>query len=160
MNRSKLRGIVAGLSIAIVVGVTGIALAAFTQQATVEKVMGGTDTFKQLTLTGVAGDTTLFPNQKTSVTLTIDNKANDVAIAVTEISPMLLADEDITGVTDVAYCKSMLKLTGTKTIYPVDPNASLKVVVANAIELSTDADNRCQGMKFGTKWTVTAKTAA
>ena len=170
MSKTKKRGTtiaVAGAVAAVAIG-GGVAWAAFSNSSESSAVNAGAAKLVTLTVSGTAEDTTLFPNQKTKVSLTVKN-TNDVPMKVTRVEPVALTDADITvasgNAADVTYCKGKLTLSGANNLADVLAAANVQgdtipVVVPDAIALSASADNRCQGMTFDTTWKVTTETNA
>lgn len=162
MNRNKIRTLVAAGAAAAVLGIAGFAWAAFSQETSSSAVAAEAETFAPVVVAGTPADTTLWPGQSTTVTLTVDNSANDVAVVVTRVDAIPLTDADITTTdpADRAWCRSKLILTGiASTSVPIASEGSAPVVLTNGIQLLGDADNRCQGMQFSTKWKVWVSTA-
>jgi hypothetical protein len=139
-----------------------IAWAAFSYSPTAQ-ANGNTATFQSVTMTAqwLDGDNgPLIPGDNGDVKLLVNVPgANNVNAKIVSITGVPIAAADISGAatTDAAAnCATWLE---RKTFSPagivLQPGASnLPLILDNAIKLSSDATNDCQGITFVTRWTV------
>jgi len=162
-TKKRATALLAAVGVAAAIGVGGFAYAAFTQDRASDAIAAEAAVFQNLAVTGTPADNPLWPGQKTDVTLTIDNSVNDVPIDVTRAEHVTVAVADVHPVVaaDAGYCKGKLVLKDFPVItgFRVGANGQENLVLDDALELHESADNRCQGMTFDVKWTVSAKTA-
>ncbi|HEU5110806.1 MAG TPA: hypothetical protein VFT95_19880 [Micromonosporaceae bacterium] len=164
-TRKRATALLAAVGVAAAIGVGGFAYAAFTQERDSEAIAAQAERFENLVVTGLPADTSLWPGQKTDVTLTIDNSANDTPIDVTraEHVPVVVGDIVTANPAYAGYCKNQLVLEDfpriTGAAARVDANVADTIVLEDALELLGSADERCQGMTFTVKWKVSAETA-
>jgi hypothetical protein len=163
-TKKRATALLAAVGVAAAIGVGGFAYAAFTQERASNAIAAEAEAFENLVVTGAPLDGSLWPGQKTDVTLTIDNKANDTPILITKATHIDVAAIDVKTANpdDADACAKMLKLADFDKLPPADAAISSGAVesvkLADALQLDPDAGDKCQGMKFTVKWKVSAKT--
>jgi hypothetical protein len=99
----------------------------------------------------------LLPGETADVTLTFTNPNSNVRAKLTSIAPGAVVVDTVANAADMAYCHDQIALTtaGAGALPTLDlSQANLPFVLAGAVTLKDDTDNRCQGMTFHTTWTV------
>jgi hypothetical protein len=164
-TQKRATALLAAVGVAAAIGVGGFAYAAFTQERNSEAIAAQAEAFENLVVTGAPLDGSLWPGQKTNVTLSIDNSANDTPILITDAKHIEVVAKDVktTNPADAGECAQMLKLKDFDTLPAADAAVSSgaveSVTLVDALQLHPDASDRCQAMKFTVKWKVSAKTA-
>jgi hypothetical protein len=139
-----------------IVGIGGIAIAAFVQSSTSDAVAGSAESFVPTTVTG-AQTGKLLPGETADVTLTFTNPNNNVKAKLISIAADDVAVDTVANADDTTYCHDQIELsaTGVGTLPTLDVGqANLPFVLAAAVKLKDDTDIRCQGMTFHTTWTA------
>jgi hypothetical protein len=114
----------------------------------------------------------LFPGHSADISMRVSNP-NHVSMTVTSITPATTDARSVTGGTTPddaptrTYCADRLTLARSPT-FAIDndpstrriaPGAEVTIVLRSAVTLSPDTDNRCQRMRFETRWTVAGQNA-
>jgi hypothetical protein len=163
-TKKRATALLAAVGVAAAIGVGGFAYAAFTQERASDAIAAEAEAFENLVVTGAPLDGSLWPGQKTNVTLSIDNKANDTPILITKATHVEVVAKDVKtkDPADADTCAQMLKLADFDSLPAEDAAISSgaveSVTLVNALQLDPAADDKCQGMKFTVKWKVSAKT--
>jgi hypothetical protein len=166
--------IVSGATAVGLVTLGTVAYAAFTSSASADAGKNGAETFKPITVTsstwlGVrdAGHRTqvsanMLPGEFGDVQLALKNPStNTVNGKITKIEPIVPIASQIGGVSadNRAGCLDMLVFstytpTWDKVVLPHD-GLDHTIALNNAVQLKDEADEKCQGMTFPTKFTIT-----
>lgn len=156
LRTTKIRTALAITGTSAILGVGGFALAAFIQQSTSDAVAGSAESFAPITVTG-AQTGKMLPGESADVTLTFTNPNSNVRAKLTSIAPGAVVVDTVANAADMAYCHDQIaqSTAGVGPLPTLDlSQANLPFVLASAVTLKDDTDNRCQGMTFHTTWTV------
>jgi hypothetical protein len=163
-TKKRATALLAAVGVAAAIGVGGFAYAAFTQDRDSEAIAAQAEAFQNLVVTGAPTDGSLWPGQKTDVTLTIDNSVNDTPILLTKATHVEVVAKDVKTKTlsDAGECAQMLKLADFTSLPAAEAAISASsiesVTLTDALQLDPAASDKCQGMKFTVKWKVSAET--
>jgi hypothetical protein len=140
-----------------ILGLVGIALAAFVQTSSVDPVSGSAESFVAATVTG-AQTGTLLPGESALVTLTLTNPNSNVKARLLSIAPGEVFIDTVGDPADATYCHDQIELS-TAGADPLMPTlavseANFPFALSNAVKLKDDTDIRCQAMTFHTTWTA------
>lgn len=156
-TKSTVKTVLVIAAIGTLMGVSGLAIAAFAQSSTTGPVAGSAEPFSAVTITG-AQTGTLLPGETAYVTLTLTNPNTNVKAKLTSITPGQVVIDTVIDDADTAYCHDQIELSaaGADPLYPTlaVSEANYPFKLTDAVKLKADTDIRCQGMTFHTTWTA------
>jgi hypothetical protein len=156
-TNSIVKAVLVLAAIGILMGISGFAIAAFTQSSTTGPVAGSAESFSAVTITG-AQTGTLLPSETAYVTLTLTNPNTNVKARLISITPGEVIIDTVIDDADSAYCHDQIELSaaGADPLYPTlaVSEANYPFKLTDAVKLKADTDIRCQGMTFHTTWTA------
>jgi hypothetical protein len=162
MNRNKLRTLVAASAAAGILGIAGLAYAAFFETTNAEATVASGD----LAPLGVVGTPQtdyegtqkyLWPNHPADVVIEVSN-SNEVGVKVTAVTKLTVT---ATGTSD-ATCDDYIQVNpvvveGGMPIVPANGKATLRLL--DVLTLTNAAPDLCQGATFKTTWQVAGVNA-
>jgi hypothetical protein len=154
---SKIKSVLVIAATGTLLGIGGIAIAAFVQSSTAGPVAGSAESFSTVTVTG-AQTGILLPGESAYVTLTLTNPNSNVKARLASITAGEVVIDTVDDSADTAYCHDQIELStvGADPLFPTlaVSEANYPFKLTDAVKLKADTDIRCQAMTFHTTWTA------
>ncbi|WP_433213740.1 hypothetical protein ACQP00_02540 [Dactylosporangium sp. CS-047395] len=178
MTLAELRPVLVAATLATTMGVSGYAFDTLLKTTDARAGDGRAGDLKPLvvdpsTVSSIFdGEDGLFPGHSADITMRVTNP-NHVPMTVTSITPAAAQPKSVTSgttpddATTRAYCTARLTMA-PQPAFAIDdrpqtsripPTTTVTIVLRSAVTLSPETDNRCQRMKFETRWTVAGQNA-
>ncbi|WP_433055568.1 hypothetical protein [Dactylosporangium sp. CS-033363] len=178
MTLAELRTVLVAATLATTMGVSGYAFDTLMKTTDAKAGDGRAGDLKPLVVDPSTvrsifdSEDGLFPGHSADITMRVANP-NHVAMTITSITPAATSAKSVTAGTTPddaatrAYCTDRLTLAPNPAYaiddhpqtYRIPPTTEVTIVLRSAVTLSPETDNRCQRMKFETRWTVAGQNA-
>ena len=178
MNAAELRTLATITALSTTLGTAGFAVDSLPQITDTRAGDGRAGDLKPLVVaqdsvrTLFDSEDGLFPGHSADISMRVSNP-NHVSMTVTSIIPATANARSVTGGTTPddaptrTYCADRLALAespafaidNSPSTRRIAPGAEVTIVLRSAVTLSPDTDNRCQRMRFETRWTVSGQNA-
>jgi hypothetical protein len=179
MNSAEVRTLATITTVATTLATAGFAMDGLPRTTSTTATDGRAGDLKPLVVTQDSvrsifdSDDGLFPGHSADISMRVANP-NHVSMAITSITPAAPpnAKRVTSGTTPDdaatrAYCTDRLTLATSPTFEidnqpstrRISPGAEVTIVLRSAVTLSPETDNRCQRMRFETRWTVSGQSA-
>ncbi|QBS45288.1 hypothetical protein [Nocardia sp. CS682] len=154
---NRIKALAAVTAIGAMLGVAGIAFAAFVQDSSSGGVGGSAEAMAPATVTG-AQTGVLLPGEKAYVTLTLSNPNTNVKVKLVSIAAGEVVVDSVANSADMSYCRDQITLSaaGADPLLPTlaVSEANFPYKLTDAVMLKDDTDIRCQAMTYHTTWTA------